>query len=462
MNPLDADGSGNDAAVGRDAKNTDANRAGDERYFSRIRRRDFLGAAAAALALGATHLGARRRRDPPNVLFILTDQFRGDALGAAGNLPVHTPNLDRLARQGVRFSHAYCAQALCTPARATLLTGMYPHKHGLMGNVYNVPTVIGDPRYRLSENFPVLLKRAGYVTGYVGKWHLGEENPGFFDYWKGFNSLLQPWLGERQKSPYRSDVETDDGLRFLEQNRGRRFLLYQSYYPPHTPYTAPEKFYRYYEGKSLQPMEYYAAISAVDWNVGRLLDGLERLGLTDNTLVVFTSDHGETFGRRAFSKHKGVCYEESAHIPLLMRHSTLLPHGKVWNAGVSSVDLMPTILSATGLPVPPGVQGQNLLDVVRRGRDRWEHPVFLQNIGEGQAVIERAVRTGRWKLILRGLQAEPQWRMDDLYDLTRDPGETTNRFAESPATVTDLSRSLVNWGRQYDDEVAIRFASRYA
>lgn len=432
-----------------------------------MNRRDFLRASAAVAIGGRAEPQSASR---PNILFIISDQFRADAMGADGNARVHTPNLDRLARSGMRFSHAYAAQALCTPARATLMTGLYPHTHGLQGNVYKAPSVFDDTRYRLSVNFPSLLKRSGYHTGYIGKWHLGEENPGFFDYWNAYNSLQPHWLGERQKSPYRSDVETDDALRYLDQNRARSFLLCLSYYPPHTPYTAPEKFHRHYDGKGLEPMEYYAAVSAVDWNVGRLLDGLDRLGLASNTFVVFTADHGETFGKRPFSQNKTVCYEESARIPLLMRHATLLPSGKVWQSGVCSVDVMPTVVGAAGLAIPVGVQGRNLIDTLRRDPDRWQRPVILQNItqkprdataprGEGERVIERAVRTERWKLIKREYRSEPEWRMDELYDLQSDPGETNNVFKREPSRVRDLNRMLLDWGKRYEDETAVRLAN---
>jgi choline-sulfatase len=435
------------------------------------RRRFFLTAGAGVLAARSVVRGATPPARP-NILFILSDQFRGDALGADGNTFVHTPNLDRLASESVRFTHAYTAQALCTPARATLITGLYPHTHRLQGNVYKVPNALADPQYRLAVNFPTLLKQAGYTTGWVGKWHLGEENPGCFDHWNGFNSLLPHWLGEQQKSPYRSDVETDDGLRFLEENRSRPFLLCQSYYPPHTPYTAPERFYRLFEGKNVDHMQYYAATAAVDWNIGRLLEGLKKLGLAQNTVVIFTADHGETFGQRPFSSNKTVCYEESARVPLLIRHPNLKP--AVWRSGVNNIDVMPTILDAAGLPIPSGVQGKSLLERIRSGRDRWDQPVILENItqrmaggkkGEGgNQPIERAVRTERWKLILRTFSEEPERRMDELYDLAQDPGEKQDLLArpEAAPRVKELSKMLLAWGRRYADEVAVRLASRYA
>ncbi len=434
-----------------------------------MNRRQFLAAAGAGLLALRSQRGWAARRDRrTNLLFLLSDQFRADALGADGNTFVSTPSLDRLAAEGVRFSHAYAAQALCSPARATLITGLYPHTHGLQQNIYKVPNALADPRYRLAVNFPALLKKAGYTTGWIGKWHLGEENPDCFDYWKGYNSLLPHWLGQKQKSPYRSDVETDEALRFLEQNRARPFLLGLSYYPPHTPYDPPEKFLRLFEGRNIDHPEYYAAAAAVDFNVGRVLDGLRKLGLANNTLVVFTADHGETFGRRPFSSNKTVCYEESARVPLLLRHPRLLPRGKVWTSGVNSVDVMPTLLAAAGLPIPGGVQGRSLLEVVRSGRDRWDRPIILQNITQkardGEQPVERAVRTERWKLILREFSADHDRRMDELYDLESDPGERYDLFpqAESAGRVKELSRMLLDWGRRYEDEVAVRLALRYA
>ncbi|MDA2928976.1 sulfatase-like hydrolase/transferase [Acidobacteria bacterium AH-259-O06] len=402
--------------------------------------------------------------DRPNVLFILTDQFRYDALAANGNANVHTPELDRLAKKGIRFENYYCAQAVCTPSRATLLTGRYPHSHGLQDNVYDIKSAFDLPQYKLRPNFPELLKQAGYRTGYIGKWHLGDENPDFFDYWKGFNSLLPHWLGKPHESAYRPDVNTESALKFLAENRSRAFLLFVSYYPPHTPFTAPKRFHQYYEGKQLEPMEYYAAVSNIDWNVGRLIDQLDKLALDRQTLVIFTTEHGETFGQRPGSRHKRVSYDESARIPLLMSFLGRLPEGVVWRSGVSSVDLMPTILEVAGLETPGEVEGKSLYQRLLRGEDEWGDPIVIQNITQASfdasEAIERAIRTERWKLILKQIVKRPQERVNELYNMKDDPSESVNLFGsiDHREIVKELAEQLIAWGKRFNDPVSVALA----
>ncbi len=172
-----------------------------------------------------------------------------------------------------------------------------------------------------------------------------------------------------------------------------------------------------YAGRELEHMEYYAAASAVDWNVGRLLARLKSLGLEENTLVSFTADHGETFGKRLGSGNKTVSYEESAKVPLLVRWPARLPRGLTYEGGVCTVDLMPTILEAARLPIPARVQGRSRLVEIEKKQTGWKAPVFLQNITQrlvdGRPAIERAVRTKEWKLIIR---SHPR---NELYNLER-------------------------------------------
>src|SRR3954470_4775676 len=183
-----------------------------------MNRRDFL------VSLAATTSAHAQPRTRPNILLLLFDKCRADALGCYGSEVAQTPNLDRLAASGVRFDHAYTPQALCAPARASMITGLYPHAHGIRLNPYPgiaAPThsnfrepiidPFRDPRFRLWDNFVYYLSNAGYATACIGKWHLGPTNPGFFDTFKGFNSLLRHWIGEPHKSAYRPDVETDEG-----------------------------------------------------------------------------------------------------------------------------------------------------------------------------------------------------------------------------------------------------------
>lgn len=413
------------------------------------------------LALVSSLAQAQER---PNFLFLLTDQFRYEALGANGNVLVRTPELDRLAATGVRFENCYTAQALCTPSRATILTGRYPHSHGLQDNVYGIPSAFDLPHVNLRPNFPELLRAAGYFTAYIGKWHLGEGNPGTFDLWKGYNSLLPHWLGEPYNSPYRSDVETDQALKFLEDNRGRSFLLFISYYPPHTPYTAPRRFHEHYQGKSLEPMEYYAAVSAVDWNVGRLLARLRELGLEDKTCVIFTTEHGETFRRRPGSRNKRVAYDESARIPLLIRLPGRLPAGLTWRSGTSSVNIMPTILELAGLPIPPEVEGRSLVGPILRREDEWREPVVIQNVTDPVAAdsraLERAIRTQKWKLIIKQVINQPNQWIYELYDMEEDPSEKVNLFGsgKQAAVIRDLAQELMAWGRRFHDDISVKFA----
>jgi choline-sulfatase len=277
-----------------------------------------------------------------------------------------------------------------------------------------------------------------------------------FDYWNGYNSRLSHWTGTRYESEYRSDVETRDAARFLDENRARPFALFVSYYPPHTPYDPPNKFKQMYAGR--EHADYYGAVTAIDTCVGGVLDKLKSLDLDNKTFVSFTTDHGETFGLRAGSLNKTVCYEESAKIPLLMRWPGHIPAGVTYTGGVTSLDLMPSILEAAGLKLPQRLEGHSRIAEVRAGRTGWKEPVFLENITqqdvEGKPSIERAVRTERWKLILRD---HPK---NELYDLQTDPTEHNDLFASQPAKVKELAKLIERWGEKMKDPVAVEFARK--
>ncbi len=272
-----------------------------------MNRRAFL-SQAAALPVAATSGWAQQTggEPPPNIVFFLFDKCRRDAIGCYGLRECHTPNLDYLAETGTRFDAAYVPQALCGPCRASILTGSYPHLHGLRKNVYEahpgasystyqdvIPDPFRDNRFKLWDNFPHFLNASGYATAHIGKWHLGPANPGFFDYWKGFNSLLLHWIGEPHNSRFRPDVHTDQGIRFIERHRDEPFFLYQSYYSPHEPNDPPKRFLEPYEGQD--HADYYASVSALDWNVGRVLDTLRKHDLLDKTLIIFTTEHGRSW-----------------------------------------------------------------------------------------------------------------------------------------------------------------------
>ena len=421
-----------------------------------MNRRDFLAFPAA----GPT-IKVKPDKSMPNVLLVLADQFRADAVGASGNCFVQTPNLDSFARQGVRFSNAFCPQALCSPSRASLFTGLYPHTTRLQHNIYRVANALALPQYQLQPNWPNLLHDAGYYTGYIGKWHLGNSNPGFYDYWAGYNSLQPHWVGEKYHSAYRTTMETDQAMHFLEEHHTEPFALTVSFCPPHTVYDPPLEDENYYAERGIPVPGYYGAVTAVDRAFGRLMTKLESLHIAQNTLVCFTSDHGDTFGERLGSKHKTVCYDESSKVPFLLRYPERLPSEIVYEGGVSTIDLMPTVLEAVGLPLPDRLQGQSRLEEIRKNDLGWKAPVFMENISQlavkGRPIIARAVRTERWKLILRD---HPK---DELYDLKSDPGEADDLLPrpESRSQVQELARMVLRWSEQVDDPVAAQLAQKY-
>ena len=429
------------------------------------------------LAQGISTTGTR----PPNVLFILCCKLRTDAIGAYGEKKVHTPNIDYLAETGIRFNNCYTPQSLCGPSRASIITGSYPQGHGLRKNVYPtkpgglytnyqeaIPDPFRDTRFKLWYSFPFFLDISGYATGHIGKWHLGIGNPGYFDYWKSFNSLVRRWVGEPYNSAYRPDIQTNQGVQFIHDHADEPFFLYQSYYAPHEPHNPPKNYLKQYEG--MEHAEYYATVANIDENVGRLIHALKEEGILDNTLIIFSSDHGRTWkDRPGTTEGIGVAYDEVARIPLIMRLPDVFPKGKVWQSGVSLVDLMPTILDVTNIstalsthprPDRPLIQGRSLIPNIQSGKDVWDRPVVLQNIpmkGIDNSVFEgRAIRTERHKLILRKFDLPPEFRPGELYDLQSDPEESRNLY-EDPfhrSVVIDLAHQLQQWGEANKDGVA--------
>lgn len=437
-------------------------------------RRQFLktsGIGLASLALSDELLADARKSSnrPPNLLFIMSDQQRWDALGAAGNKDMHTPNLDKLASEGVRFDKCYVGQAVCSPSRACIVSGLYPHAHKVTDNIYGIDDVTSRPEYNMGTTWPLLLQQAGYKTCWIGKWHLGDKGPKCFDEWHGFNSNLSHWMGEPYKSVYRTDAETNQALTFLQTNARRPFALCVSYYPPHSPYTAPEKYWHYYENTPLKPLEYYAACSDIDWNIGRLLAKLEELDLMDNTFIIFTSDHGDHFGTRPGNAHKRGAYDECARVPLIMRHPRLARGGAVKQELVSNVDLMPTILDIAGVGHPKGLHGMSLLPILANRKVQWRDSVTIVNREDisssearagGDACNSRGVRTENWKLILRDRLSVRATDLRELYDHRTDPGEHVTEYGPGhKSDVTEILTKLESWARKVGDQQSLDLAA---
>jgi arylsulfatase A-like enzyme len=429
-----------------------------------------------ATVLGADRPQARR----PSILLILPDQWRGQDLGCMGNSEVRTPNLDKLASQGILFRNTFANTPVCCPARANLLTGKYAHKNGMVAN---------DLRLRESETtLAEILTAQGYRTGFIGKWHLdgGKRLPGFvppgqrrqgFGYWAAnecdhrhfrptyFRDTDQPITEDR----FEPEVWTDRAIEFLKQAGKDPFFLVVSMGPPHDPYGAPEKFMKLYDPTSLtmrpnwvegipgagrrEVAGYYAAMTAVDEQVGRLLKALDDSGRSGDTIVLFTSDHGDMLGSHG-QRLKRKPWEESIRVPGIIRYSARVQPGRTSEALLTHVDLAPTLLSLCGLPVAVDMQGTDLSNVVLGTTDRGPDSAFFQIFvpfdGDGTPHPWRGVRTDRY--LYARTEADP-WV---LYDLRDDPYERKN-LLDNPAHFAakgQLESKLADWMKRTDDSWA--------
>ncbi|MGH7143323.1 MAG: sulfatase family protein [Planctomycetota bacterium] len=409
----------------------------------------------------------------PNLVFVFADQWRAQALGCAGDPNVRTPFIDRLARDSVAFDHMVCHMPVCTPYRGTLMTGMFPHRHGLFLNdlcLYNNLRAREPAAVTLGEAF----RAAGYATGYIGKWHIdGHGRAGTipperrlgFDHWQvlecshdynasryyaGADTQLRRWPG------YDADAQTDAAIAWLQTRPAdpRPFFLALSWGPPHNPYdTAPERFRALYDPAAIQlrpnvPTDradqadrgdrarrelagYYAHCSALDADLERLSDALAAAGLADDTIFIFTSDHGDMLHSQG-QERKQRPWDESILAPLFVR----LPAARFPTAArarreaqpISSVDLMPTLCGLCGVPVPASVQGRDcsrlLTHADRRGQPAGRLIANYSPFGEFERRHGgrefRGVRTARYTYV-RDLTGP--WL---LYDNQTDPFQLQN------------------------------------
>ncbi|MCE5326428.1 MAG: sulfatase [Planctomycetaceae bacterium] len=429
----------------------------------------------------------------PNIIYVFADQMRSTALGCAGVERVHTPNLDAFAAQGTRFTNAVSNTPVCSPSRATLLTGLHALTHRLVFNDIMLRT---DVRC-LAD----VLNEAGYRCGYVGKWHIdvqdrgaftppGPRRRGFDDFWASYNchhSYLNGYYYTGDSPDpvwvdgYMPDAETDLAIGYLQQKAVQRdpFCLMLSWGPPHCPYRqVPQRFLDMYPPESIELMPsarqgrvhggsgpgptaeedrakreqiagYYAHVSALDDCFGRLMAAIEAAGIADNTIVVFSSDHGDML----FNHNRGwKCkpYRESVGVPLLVRWDGQVPAGRVAPAPVGIVDHMPTLLHLAGLAAPEGVQGQDLWAYFLGDDSAAPHsqlisfPVMPENYSYG---VWRGVVTSRHTYAT--LRDRP-WV---LFDDQADPMQMTN-LVGSPAHAAmqaDLDAQTRAWlGRTND------------
>ena len=455
---------------------------------ARLDRRTFL--TSAALGAGAVAGAAETSR--PNLLFVLADQWRHSAFGFGSDAVVRTPNFDRLAAQGANWARAYAANPVCTPNRACILTGRHSHQTGMIRNDIQLPP--GETCW------PEVFGSHGYATHYVGKWHLdGDEKPGFvppgwrrrgFATFEGFNRghiYHRPWGFDDRGDPlpvpppsdadpyYEPALQTDLAIDFMARHSETPFACYLSWGPPHTPFRPPRSHDLYDQREIMLranvPEEhaaraakelagYYGLCESLDHQMGRIMAFLDESGLAANTLVVFTSDHGELAGSHGMYR-KGEPQDESLHVPLLMRLPGRIARGTAPGTLASSVDLMPTILTLCGLPAQDSCAGRDLSGAVLQDASapsvdslycegkvssRADAPPNENSPHQGPW---RTVVTQRYKLTVRSEFANVQ----SLYDLREDPLEMRNLAgkAEARSVQRDLLAELRDWAGRTED-----------
>ena len=465
----------------------------------------------------------------PNLVFVFADQLGRNHVGYAGAAKARTPNIDKLAGQSVNLVNAVSNTPVCAAYRASLFTGKYTTTTGMVINELRM-----NPNH---ECIGHVLTQAGYQTGYVGKWHLwanklgnhadvensytppGPHRLGFDGYWAAYNfhhDYYNGWYHTQGKKKltygegrtYEPTGQTDQAMRFVSRSAGgkRPFALFLSWGPPHDPWHAgnvPERFRKMFERTSLpnppnykprsdrhtdawgrlspdqrKALEswrriYYAMTSSIDHELGRLMGHLDKLGIADETILVFTSDHGEMFGAHG-RRAKNIFYEEAARVPLLVRWPKRIKAGSTCDACISTVDLMPTMLSLMELPIPEKVEGMDLAGCVLGKPGAEPEAAFLQNTGacaDWKDGFEwRAMRDKRYTYAIHR-----RGRQELLFDNVADPYQmkdlagrielraTLGRFRKMmKAKMTDLNDRFAectwyrdNWTR---DRVILRGA----
>lgn len=438
-----------------------------------MKRREFLKAASASAACATLAGGAPTNRPGgrpsgrPNIIFFLTDDQRWDTLGCMGKRSVKTPNIDRLAAGGVLFDNAYVTTSICCTSRASILTGQYARRHG----IHQFRDSLSDQAF--AATYPPLLRKAGYRTGFIGKYGVGAEPKDAFDVWHGRRG--QPkyeHTDENGKYKHLTAILGEQSIDFLRGCRpGQPFCLSVSFKAPHcqdsdprqflydpaykdlykdvtipTPATAAPKYWRSFpeffragnEARrrwrirfatpdKYQEMVkgYYRLITGVDVAVGRFVEALERRGLAGNTVIIFSSDNGFYLGEHGLAG-KWYGHEESIRVPLLI-HDPRLPaarRGHRRHEKALNIDVAPTILSLAGVPVPERMQGRSLVPLVQGRRAAWRQEFFYEHLFRHPAIHRSEGLVGQRYKYLRYIDAAPVY--EELYDLKEDPHEGTN------------------------------------
>jgi arylsulfatase A-like enzyme len=474
-----------------------------------VGRRDFLRLAGMSVAaLGTMSLAERLlfsedKPRKPNIVFVFADQHRNCSWPGGGDPQVKMPNLETLAKDGVTFNHCISNHPLCSPYRASLLTGRYQQATGIANNVGN-----GEGLRPTEVTIADVLKKAGYATGYVGKWHLypraqqgavvppGPHRHGF-DWWRisynfrqRYNTYYLDDDGKKVVLPdYAPKCQMGQVMEFVEKNADRPFCVFLSWHPPHPPYKeAPKQFADLYTADGIKlrgnvpkaddtprrrenHVEYFAHVSAMDEEIGRLMKKLAALGIADNTIVCYSSDHGDMLGSFGL-RNKNKPWEESINVPFVIRWPGGVPGGRRLDTLFSTVDIAPTLLGLAGVEVLPQMQGTDVSGILRGKQGPEPESAFIMGDMKSAAAEEeedaqaddaraqrlktkgaagewRGVRTRRHTFVRYGGRrgAQEPWL---LYDNEKDPLQTHNLIddAGSAETRKELDAMLGKWLKQ--------------
>jgi len=440
-------------------------------------RRSFLATSAVAPGLRAAQ--ARRR----NIVFILTDDHRYNLMGCAGHPWIQTPHLDRMAKGGVLFENAFVTSSLCSPSRASILTGLYPHAHRIQDNFTEL-----NPKLM---TFPQVLRKAGYKTGFFGKWHMGGASdaprPGF-DHWVSFfgqGEYYDPMLningGQEKRKGYMTDILTDEAERFIRQQNGP-FMLYLSHKAIHSPFEPAPRHRDLYKNEQmprpksmwyrddwyatkpewikrrratrhgvdgaighLAPLEdlykdYCRSLSAIDESTGRILDLLDRRRLLNDTLVVYMGDNGYLWGEHGLIDKRSM-HEPSIRIPMITHCPDLFAQGRRSECVLNN-DICPTFLDAAGVEVPKGLHGQSMVPVLRNQASNWRNEFLYEYEWERDFPYTPTIyglRTKQYSL----MQYYGIWDIDELYDIQKDPDQMNNLLAGTQMLSHDRMRAVI-------------------
>jgi arylsulfatase A-like enzyme len=425
----------------------------------------------------------RQAVHPPNVVLILMDDLGYGDLGSYGGPDAATPNVDRLAREGVRLTDAYANGAVCTPTRAALISGRYQQRIGLEWVLVDSAADRDRGLRATGTSLPALLRTNGYATGLIGKWHLGWKpefgpNAHGFDEFFGFLSGAHDYYTRPAGGPsdlyenttpveptgYLTDEITRRAVSFITRHASGPFFLEVAYNAVHWPFEPPDRPPTEAERNTRRPLrqmpddpapatrsDYLRMLERADQGVGEILAALDRVAVARNTLVIFTNDNGgEWLSRNAPLYHrKATLWEGGIRVPLILRWPGELPAGKSSEQVAITMDLTASILAATGTHAPEGYRpdGIDILPILRGGAPLLERHLFWR-IARAQRQ-QRAVRSGRWKLLVDAGQFL-------LFDVGEDAGERIDLAARHPERVGMLKRLLAEWERDVDQQVGSR------